>query len=364
MRDRDWQYAAFLLQALQGVPCVGRLWLLHEAAPPVLPAGLQSADLAATPVPIGQLAHELDWVIDIDGTLPVAWLRHVRRLGTHIVALRRGHAHADLLEPAMFGRASRAHWHEPLAHELWACAESGPSCHATLRALVRAPLWVMPRLWSPLFVRRRAHSLLGAGHVLGFRGARDEAAPGWSLLVAEPNDSVVGSAFVPMLACEAAYRGDARAVRRMMVLNAFDMKEHPTFHHFAANFDLTRDARASYEPRIPAVDALAMHGLDCVVGHQWEQELRDDWCEVLWAGYPLVHNSESMHARGAGLYYPRFRASKAAAVLRSAWTEPPEFWEAYRQRARDWLDTLAPDAAGVREALALRLAGGAAQRCG
>ena len=39
-----------------------------------------------------------------------------------------------------------------------------------------------------------------------------------------------------------------------MVMNTVQMKEHPTFNRFAINLDLTRDHKASYEPRVAFVE--------------------------------------------------------------------------------------------------------------
>ena len=108
------------------------------------------------------------------------------------------------------------------------------------------------------------------------------------------------------------------------------------------------------------LDAAALYAMDCVVSQQWEDELRDDWCELLWAGHALVHNSPSLAAREVGLYYRGFRAREAAAALLAAWRAPREFWDAYHERAQSWLRTLEPRAQAVREALAERLAQGGA----
>ena len=357
VHDRAWQFTAFLLQALHGVPAVSRLWLLHAQPPQALPGGLDAADLPATPAGIEQLTHELDWVIDVDAALPASWLRRVRRVGARVVALRRGHPYADVLEPALFGLASRRSWRDAPVDEAWLAQPAARSCEPLLRVVERAPVWRMPRLWSPLFAQRRARALLQAGHVAGFRAPRSGSERPWNLLVAEPNESVTANAFLPMLACEAAYRECPRALERMMVLDTFHMKEHPTFNRFASSLDITRDARASFEPRLAALDAAAQYAMDCVVSQQWDDELRDDWCELLWAGYALVHNSAALAAQGVGLYYHGFRAREAAATLLAAWRAPREFWDAYRERSQSWLLTLDPRAQSVREAFAQRLRG-------
>ena len=352
--DPRWQFTAFVLMALQGLEGVSRLWLVHEA-PLRLPQGLQLADMGATAAEPHELTHRLDWVIDIDATLPAEWLRRLRRLGTRVVEVLRGNPYADALEPALFGLAPRWAWPDAAIDEVWCGAALRRTCQPMLQAVARAPVWEMPRLWSPLFAQRRAQALAGAGHPLGFVPGVRAGQRGWRVLVAEANASVVGNCVVPMLATEAAYRGCAQAVACMMVLHTFERKEHPTFNALACNLDLTRDGLASYEPGLAVLDALAAHRMDCVVGHQWEQEMRDDWCEVLWAGYPLVHNSQALREQGLGLSYADFDATDAAAALLAGWRLPASFWSGQRCRALAWLATLHPLGESVQRSLAQHL---------
>jgi hypothetical protein len=248
-----------------------------------------------------------------------------------------------------------------------------------LRTIARVPAHAMPHVWSPLFVDRDARAVdsglrkpaasmgtyvgpaNGAGRRIrpfGFR--HPGAGEGWRIAIMEPNVSVAKSCFVPMLACDQAYRTDPTSVAYMMVMNSEHMKEHLTFNRFAARLDLTRAGKASYEPRLPFVECMTDHSIDAVVSHQWENAQNYLYYDALYGGYPLVHNSEFLRDAGMGFYYPGFEATAGARALLQAWHEPPEYWAGYRARAADYLKTLAPD----HEANIRAFAGRIAELCG
>jgi hypothetical protein len=56
--------------------------------------------------------------------------------------------------------------------------------------------------------------------------------------------------------------------------------------------------------------------IDAVVTHQWENALNYLYWDVLYAGWPLIHNSPEI--REAGYFYPAFDPVTGGAVLTDA----------------------------------------------
>src|SRR5438445_3926149 len=178
---------------------------------------------------------------------------------------------------------------------------SGPM----LRTLGRVAVEVVPHIWSPMFIDQHAAELAKRGVRFGFEHRdRRSLEPGWRIGIFEPNISVVKNCFIPMLVCDSAYRQRRDSVALMLVMNTFHMKAHPTFNSFASHLDLTRDSKASYEPRQAFAECMLANALDAVVAHQWECGLNYAYYDALYGGYPLVHNSDFLRDDGVGLYYP------------------------------------------------------------
>ncbi len=337
------QNIAFLVMLLRHSPQVGQVFLLNAGDSGQLAPELGFDGIDAPLVQPAEVTHVLDVVIEMGGQLPLDWLLHVRALGTRIITFLVGHTYAGQCEGPMFGQAAGTAFRATPWHEVWTLPQHETSSVPLLKTITRVPVLVMPHLWAPLFLSRRISALAQRGLAFGYQpaGAIPERR-GWRLGIFEPNISVVKNCVIPMLVCEQAYRLHPACVSRMMVMNSFHMKEHPTFNRFAAHLDLTRDGKASYEPRIAFADCMADHALDAVVAHQWECGLNYAYYDALYGGYPLVHNSAFLRDAGLGFYYPGFGANDGAKALLDAWQREPEYWDDYRHHSASHLQRLAP----------------------
>lgn len=341
------QNLAFLAMLLRAHPGVGQVYLLDGGDAGVLPDGMAEAIPGIPLVKPQDVTHDLDVVIEMGAQLPVEWMRRVRARGAKLVMFLAGHTFAGLAENPMFDRSGGLFINGTPWHEVWILPHHEYSCAPLLRTLMRVPVHVVPHIWSPVYLESQIAQVRAEGASFGFRppgDAGDNSRSGWRIGIFEPNVSVVKNATIPMLACDKAFRDNPRAVDLMMVMNSFHMKEHRTFNSFATQLDLTRQGKATYEPRLPFVACMANHRLDAVVAHQWECGLNYAYYDALYGGYPLVHNSEFLRDARVGMFYPGFAASVGAAQILSAWQRcEPGFWADYSRCASAFLRGLAPD---------------------
>ena len=339
------QNIAFLVMLLRQSPLVESVFLINGGKEKILPGALRF-DLIDTPiVQPWEITHDVDLVIEMGALLETKWLRRIHAIGVKIVTFQVGHTFAINGETIIFNKEGGLTFEEPhLRHELWTLSQYSRSCAPMLRTLTRRPVIEMPHLWSPCFLDAQIAQLAEAGHQFGFDPARDtKKSGGWRVGIFEPNISVVKNCFLPMLACETAYRINPESINAMMIMNSFHMKEHATFKNFAIHLDLTRDHKASYESRQIFADCMTLNKLDAIVSHQWENEQNYLYYDALHGGYPLVHNSPFMEKAGMGFYYPAFEAARGGERLVEGWGKESGFWEDYRRRAQDFLATLSPD---------------------
>jgi hypothetical protein len=165
----------------------------------------------------------------------------------------------------------------------------------------------------------------------------------WRVGIFEPNNTVTKTSYIPMLVCEAAYRGHRESLAHMMVMNTEHMKEHTTFNRFASSLDLTKDHKATYEPRLQFVDCMTSYKLDAVVAHQWQNAQNYAYYDALFGGFPLIHNSSILNQYGVGFYYPDFSAIIGGEKFIEAWRKPVEFWNEYKKNNIIFLNKLHPE---------------------
>ncbi|WP_181001109.1 DUF2827 domain-containing protein [Burkholderia pseudomallei] len=330
------QNIAFLAMMLKQSDRIGPVYFLNGGDAKALPAGL---DLGGLDVPLVQprdVSHALDVVIEMGAQLPVDWLKHMKALGKKLVVCFVGHTYSGLTETPMFNRPSGHIFNGGPFDEVWILPKSEKIDAPLLRTLTRAPVHVVPHIWSPYFIERRLRELEAAGLRFGYAPGRAK----WRLSILEPNISVVKTCHYPMLAADEFHRAQPDAVEHLFVVNSLHMKEHPTFVHFANSLDLVREHKATFEPRIDLPSFLAQHG-DAVISHQWENPQNYLYYDVLYGGYPLVHNSPMLG--DAGYYYPEFDSAAGGRALQHAWRHHDAHLDDYRRHADALLQAVSID---------------------
>ncbi|RQH06465.1 DUF2827 domain-containing protein [Paraburkholderia dinghuensis] len=327
------QNIAFLAMMLKRSDQIGPVWFLNGGDARTLPAGL---DLDGLDVPLVQphdVTHEIDIVIEMGAQLPLEWLRHVKALGTKLIACFVGHIYCSLAETPIFGKPSGHIFNGAPFDEVWVLPKAAMTDEPLLRTLTRAPVYTMPHIWSPYFLERRIAALARESATFGYRPGRKT----WRLATLEPNISVVKTCHYPMLVCDEFYRAQPEAVEHLFVVNAMHLKEHPTFLHFANSLDLVRNHKATFDPRVDLPGLMARHA-DAVVSHHWENPQNYLYYDVLYGGYPLIHNSTLL--ADAGYYYPDFDSVAGGRALAHAWHHHDAQLDDYRAKANALLKSV------------------------
>jgi hypothetical protein len=330
-----------LVRLLAASPLVEKVVLLNmgEQATVTGEGLLEGLDVAV--VKPSDVTHDIDLAIEMGSSLPQEWVRHVTALGARVITMLVGHTYQAQAEDPVFNRPTGLVFIGTRWEEVWVLPHHEKTAAPLLRTVTRAPVVTVPHIWSPYFIDKQAKEAAAAGRPFGFK-PNQQAGKAWRCAIFEPKMSVVKSCFIPMLVCDSAYRDNRDAVELMMVLNSFHMKEHGTFQSFALSLDLTKDGKASYEPRVAFVHFMTEHRIDAVVAHHWECGLNYSYYDALHGGYPLVHNSEYLRDAGLGFYYDGFDAISGGRALLDAWGRDAGYWEDYRARARRWLAKLDP----------------------
>lgn len=325
---------------------VGKVFFLNGGDSAELPPALGFEGLDVPLVWPRDVTDELDVVIEMGAILPAEWMRHAHACGVRFCCFGVGHNYNALAEVLVANKDAGIYLSDPaLRVETWGLPQHGKTATTMMETLTRKPALDMPHLWSPYFLDKTIAEQRKAGHSFGFRPRKvgREARKGWRPAIFEPNMAVGKNCFIPMLACEHAYRREPKTIEHMMVMSSQPMKEHQTFLSFALNLDLTQDKRASYEPRVLFASVMGEHRMNCVVTHHIEWGQNYLYYDTLYGGYPLFHNSEYLRDAGVGMYYEGFSAKQAGDVMIDAWDYPADYWEDYRQKAKDYLWSLHPE---------------------
>jgi hypothetical protein len=299
--------------------------------------------LADSPVPIIDMAtaaQELDLMIEMSAQLAREWSEAFKARGGKIVSMRVGNDYVIDIERMIFDKPHGMLVSGAPYDEVWTLPEYEASCKPYFASTFRAPVRLMPHLWSPMVLEK---AMARAGTNADGSAKRFDYEPGrkrWRVAIFEPNICMVKTSFIPMLGCEAAHRAQPRLLERVWVYNSFHLKEKPLFVGFAQSLDIVQHGLATFEGRFPLYQVLPGN-VDAVFAHHWENAQNYLYYEALYGGYPLIHNS---HLIGdCGYRYHGFDCEEGGRALQQAFAEHDANLPAYRERARRLIAKLDPE---------------------
>ena len=189
-------------------------------------------------------------------------------------------------------------------------------------AITRTPNCVVaPHIWHPTCLTASAYQMKTNPFW------RPPETQGWRIGVFDPNINVVKTFHLPLLVSEEAYRQQPELINRVLLFSADHLKGNQHFEQFIAATDLGRAGKVFAEQRHLVGQMMGSH-IDAVVTHQWENDLNYLYWDVLYLGWPLIHNSPAF--KEAGYYYPAFDPQGGGAVLREALARHTADWRKTR----------------------------------
>ena len=330
------QNVIFLHQLFAAAPGCRAVHLLNHGDGEF--AGWPDGLTAMAGVPVvrtAEVADDLDYLIVLGASVEPALLTELRARGTRIIGYKGGNGAVISME-AVIARPPRAdaerYFDLGQYDALWMTPQHVHTYAGWCRTVYRVPVHEVPQIWAPTFIDLRAAALGGR---FGYRPGDKR----WRVGIMDPNITVMKTAHVAMLACEAAYRTRPEALGAVFVSNTLGHRDNPHFASFANGLDIVRAGLMTFEPRFVSADFLTNH-CDAVVTHHWQNGLNYLYYEVLHGGYPLIHNSDWL--RGHGYHYADFAAEAGGAALLAAMAGDDAALDDYRAAAATLVDRLSP----------------------
>ncbi|WP_250452242.1 DUF2827 domain-containing protein [Caballeronia sp. ATUFL_M2_KS44] len=294
--------------------------------------------LSDSPVPLIDMEtamSKLDVMIEMSAQLGREWAVKFRERGGKIITMRVGNDYVIDIERMVFNLQHALLISGAPYDEVWTLPEYESSCKPYFETLFRAPVKLMPHLWSPVVLEREA-AKLPEGQKFGYQPGRRR----WRIGLFEPNVCMVKTSYIPMLCCEMAHRENPDMIERMWAYNTNKLKEHPAFVGFAQSLDIVKHGMGFFEGRYPFAQIVPA-SVDAVVSHQWENAQNYVYYEALHGGYPLIHNS---HLIGdCGYRYHDFDCEEGGRALRRAFETHDANLDSYRAKANALIRKLDPE---------------------
>jgi hypothetical protein len=326
------QNCILLVKLFKGLPEVEESVLIHGAGVKEIPRGLLLEETGTGIVSLEQAMDTLDVVVEMSDQVPEAWAEKFRAKGGRFVAMKVGNEYFIDVERSIYNLPHAGLCSRKVYDVIWTLPQYEQCCADYFSLNTRAPVRIVPHLWSPVFLETGI-AKLQEGVLFGYVPGRKH----WRVCVFEPNLCMVKTSVIPMLICEETYRKRPAFAEIFRFCNTHKAKENPAFVRFAQSLDIVKNGLSSFDGRFYFYEFMAHHG-DCVVSHQWHNSQNYLYYETLYGGYPLIHNSPVI--RDLGYFYPDFDNQAGGEVLLRAYETHDQHLEEYKTKARAFLETL------------------------
>ena len=317
------QTVIYLAQALQAIG--GYQVFLVNVDPSVAVSDQVPWDLKQfKTVQYNEVRDSLDVMLVMGSTLSPAQGHYLKRRGTKIAYYPCGNRYVIDMETILFKGGGGTREDESFIDEVWLIPQHESTNVHYLETLYRAPVRVVPFVWSPLFIDQLVAQLPNQGRYVPKSGAQ-------RVSCFEPNINVVKYCMYDILIVEKAYRSHPELFSALFVTNTDGIKKSALLTSLLKTLDVVKKGIASFESRYRMPIFLSKY-TDIVVAHQWENPLNNAYLETLYLQYPLVHNSPLI--KDAGYYFEGFDAEKGAQQLLLAAQSHTQNQEAYEERSR------------------------------
>jgi hypothetical protein len=326
------QNCILLVKLFKLLPEVESAVLIHGAGVKQIPEGLMLSEMGVEIIGSEKAIEELDVVVEMSDQLPEDWVTSFRAKGGRYIAMKVGNEYFIDVERPVYNLPHAGLCSDKVYDAVWTLPQYEDCCADYFSLNMRAPVRILPHLWSPIFMEKSLSKLPEGVH-FGYKPGRRR----WRVCTFEPNLSMVKTSITPMLVCEEAYRTNSRFAQIFRFCNTYKAKDNPAFVRFARSLDIVKNGLSSFDARLHYYEFMAKDG-DCVVSHQWHNAQNYIYYETLYGGYPLIHNSPLL--RDIGYFYPDFDCQKGGKVLLGAYEGHDAGLDLYKERAANFLKTL------------------------
>ena len=153
------------------------------------------------------------------------------------------------------------------------------------------------------------------------------------MIITEPNISFQKSAIIPLLMIERWYRKNKGWNGKVIVVNGPRILQIPHFRqNIYETLDLVADGKVEMAERKDIITTLKTYPNATFICNQINNEFNYMVMELLWAGFPVLHNAKSWEAYG--YYYPGADLDAAGRLLTLVEKDHKDRLEVYKAHAR------------------------------
>jgi len=190
---------------------------------------------------------------------------------------------------------------------------------------------VVPFIWSSKFIDESIATLKKEGHSTLFH---EKEFSKWTFSSFEPNMSVLKNSIPLIYALEYAYIHYKEVKNKLdvfLVSNSINFHKNEDFINLVSTLELFQDKKLSFDGRYPIPYFLSKY-THAVISHQWGNALNYAYLDIVYLGYPLIHNAHI--CKDIGYYYEDWKLKSLSKGILQVITQHPKGKDTYMLNQR------------------------------
>jgi hypothetical protein len=172
---------------------------------------------------------------------------------------------------------------------------------------------VVPFIWSDKFIKNQIMLATEKdSSITPFFKDKKDSIDKWNVATLEPNQNVIKNMYPMLWIFEHANRLNPSLFQKFKITNAMEFQRNNYLIRLVHDLSFYKEGKLQLGPRWNIIDLLSKH-TDAVVCHQWGNPLNYAYFDIVYLGYPLVHNAHL--CADIGYYYADWNVKDAAQLL-------------------------------------------------
>lgn len=173
------------------------------------------------------------------------------------------------------------------------------------------PAFSAPFIWSPKFIERDVETIKSKSPDFKILFEEKEIDK-WRVASMEPNTSILKNMMPIIHSMEWAYRQDKDIFGKFNITNAIEFLDSPIMITIGKALQINKDKKLTFDKRWTTPSLLGFFS-DMIISHQWGNPLNYAYLDVVYFGYPLIHNAHL--CKDIGYYYSDFNLKEAGELM-------------------------------------------------
>jgi hypothetical protein len=280
-------------------------------------------DLVRQPIPVAAY-------IEIGMSIDQMMRKYLKMIGSKVYKLYLGNIlNIDVETPIFYPNMNFAHHVIGEIHDIWVSPHYGQHTQYASQLNHVDPLSpatkIAPYVWDSAILTDD-----GKRHIQWRPRHADEEEV---FVIMEPNISFQKTALIPLMILETWFRKHPTWKGKVVVINGDRIIQIPFFKNTIYDqLDLVKANRVQITGRLDIISVLKSFPSATFLCHQVNNEFNYMVLELLWSGFPVVHNSRAWGE--FGYYYQASDIQEGAFIIEEVRTKHQDRIEAYKSHAK------------------------------